>query len=907
MNLLSQTLSLTMATACSLASAQSVTLHVAQNGDDGNPGTRDKPLATLERARNAVRELKKQPGGTAAGGITVDVQAGLYAMDATLELGAEDSGTADAPVIYRAAPGAEVRLSGGRTISGFEPVSDAALLKRLDPSARSSVVVADLKAQGITEYGEPAGGFGYRGPPGKFAELFFNDRPMTIARWPNDGFIKVGDLRGGQPKDVRGTKGDKLGKFVCPYDRVERWLDEPDLWLHGWWFWDWADQRQKVASIDPETKVITLADPQHGYGYRKGMWYYAFNALSELDQPGEWCIDRENGLLYFWPPDSVESGRAVLCQVETLVRLKDVSHITLQGFIMENCRTTAVVASGGAGCRFVGCTFRNLSGWAVRISGSTGSGVAGCDIYETGEGGIALSGGDRKTLTPSGLYAENNHIHHFSRWNRILRPGIGMHGVGIRASHNLIHDAPHMAIQFSGNDNIIEHNEIHSVCYESNDAGAIYAGRNWTMRGTVIRYNYLHHISGFEGRGCVGVYLDDMFAGVHIYGNVFYDVTRAAFIGGGRDNIVENNLFVDCKPALHIDSRALGWASGSVQPNGTMHKGLQAVPYQGELWRQRYPKLVNVWEDEPAKPKGNIVARNICWGGHWDEVHSVARELTTFTDNVVETGRPFLDVTFQVRPDHPAWQAGFKRIPFEDIGLLRDEARASWPALHTVRPRGRRGEKTEVASTTAPAEPPRPVCHAVKAEAAPVVDGRIEPAEWAGADPSRALVIAEGLQNELIEPRSTAWIMTDGSALFVAVDNAVDPGAPLKRAAKWGTNDAVELAFRNTMADANAPILILRGYPCGQFESSTEAGATPAQVQKAAAGVVFAARIVDAGRWVTEWKIPLAALGIIPERHRRVEFNIAVKKTAQPMWLLWRGTRHATWQVGNAGWLELPR
>ena len=126
-----------------------------------------------------------------------------------------------------------------------------------------------------------------------------------------------------------------------------------------------------------------------------------------------------------------------------------------------------------------------------------------------GEDVIALSGGDRITLAPAGLAAENNHIHHYSRWNRICRPAVSLDGVGNRVAHNLIDNAPHQAISFGGNDHLIELNEIHSVCYESNDAGAIYSGRNWTMRGTVIRHNYFHHINGFEGRGCVGVYLDD--------------------------------------------------------------------------------------------------------------------------------------------------------------------------------------------------------------------------------------------------------------------------------------------------------------------------------------------------------------------------------------------------------------
>ena len=124
-------------------------------------------------------------------------------------------------------------------------------------------------------------------------------------------------------------------------------------------------------------------------------------------------------------------------------------------------------------------------------------------------------------MEPGGHLAENNHIHHYARTKRTYSSAIQLSGVGNRARHNLIHNAPHMAIGFGGNDHLMEFNEIHSVCYESNDAGAIYAGRNWTMRGNVIRNNYLHHINGFEGKGCVGVYLDDMFASAEITNNVF--------------------------------------------------------------------------------------------------------------------------------------------------------------------------------------------------------------------------------------------------------------------------------------------------------------------------------------------------------------------------------------------------
>jgi len=253
-------------------------------------------------------------------------------------------------------------------------------------------------------------------------------------------------------------------------------------------------------------------------------------------------------------------------------------------------------------------------------------------------------------------------------------PAISIDGVGLRVAHNLIHDAPHMAIGFGGNDHLIEFNEIHHVCLESNDAGAMYAGRDWTMRGTVIRHNYLHDITGFRDRGCVGVYLDDMFCGTRIYGNIFYRVTRAAFIGGGRDCTVENNLFVDCRPALHIDARAMGWAADTVPT--TMTERLKAMPYTSELWRQRYPELPSILQDEPAAPKGNIVARNVSWGGQWDGVDRTSRPYVTFSDNCVDVDPLFEDAppqSFRLRENSPAFKIGFQPIPFEKIGLRKEE------------------------------------------------------------------------------------------------------------------------------------------------------------------------------------------------------------------------------------------
>ena len=666
---------------------QAAEFHVAPNGNDANSGTPSKPFATLERARDAVRQSKIQNPKSR---IDVVIHGGTYELARPFELTAADSGSAKTPVIYRARKGETVRISGGRTVTGWKPVTDAGVLNRLDPSARGHVVQSDLRALGVSDFGVMGGGFALGGGPG--LELFFNDQPMTLARYPNDGFIKITDVLGKTPLDVRGTKGCKEGVFSYDGDRPARWVGEKDAWVLGYWFWDWAEGRHRIESIDAEKKVMTLAKPYHNYGYRKGQWFYGYNLLCEIDQPGEWYLDRGAGTLYFWPPAPVEKSRATVSVLSNLVTMTSASHVTLRGLTFEAARNAAILMKGCTNSLIAACAIRNAGSWAVQVGGGQNSGVVGCDIYATGDGGINISGGDMKTLTPAGLYAENNHVHHWSRWNRMYRPAIMLTGVGNRAAHNLLDNSPHTAIGFGGNDHVIEFNEIHSVCHESNDAGAIYSGRSWTMRGTVIRCNYLHHINGFEGRGCVGVYLDDMYCGTTIASNLFYKVTRAAFIGGGHDNSIENNIFVDCKPAVHVDARGMGWAHAMQEgliKEGREKSTLYGIRFTEPPYGTHYPKLNGILDHDPASPTGSLIAHNVCQGGKWGEIEKKAQPFVTLQDNLLDADPRFMNAAkldFQLRSDSPAFKLGFKRFPIEKIGLYRSADRASWPVKHTVRP-----------------------------------------------------------------------------------------------------------------------------------------------------------------------------------------------------------------------------
>ncbi len=664
--------------AASLGGAAVTEFFVSTQGQDANPGTQAKPFATLERAQEAAR------GARAKGPVTVWLRGGIFRRDKSFALTAEDSGTT-----WRAFGSERAVLMGGVALSGetFKPVADPAVLARLDPAAKSHILVSDLTRQGVTDFGGawPDRFRGYNG----WHELFFDGRRMQIARWPNEGFAKMGKVLDPGSKPRVGEKPDRPGKFEYPGDRPERWLKAPEVYLDGYWCFKWYNEVLKVAKIDPADKSITFTVPHiYGVGGPSGGEYFALNLLEELDTPGEYYLDREHGLLYFWPPAELK-GKAIGLSVMTdpLVTITDATHVTLRGLTFEVSRGAAISLSGGEENLIAACTIRNLANDAVRISGGKHNGIAGCDLYRLGGGGVSLSGGDRATLTPCLNYAHNNHIHHFGELYRTHHDAINLNGCGCQATHNLIHDAPHHAMDFGGNDHLVEFNEVYRVCMETDDAGAIYTGRNWTVQGNVIRYNFWHDIGGGPAVGNQAIYLDDCAAGTTCLGNVICRVGRAFLIGGGRDNIIHNNIIVDCRIPLHIDNRGVGIARSKDENWGTLTREFATLPITGELWARRFPHLPTYLEDQPGYPKYNEVANNLIVGCGKMNLAKEAQELSTFKDNLETNDDPgFVDaatLNFALKPDAPAFKQlpDFKPMPFAEIGPLLDENRATMPLL----------------------------------------------------------------------------------------------------------------------------------------------------------------------------------------------------------------------------------
>jgi parallel beta-helix repeat protein len=872
-----------------VAPAFAAQFFVAPGGTDASPGTRARPFASPERARDAVRAALKR--GEAC---EVVLRAGNYQLSAPLELGAEDSGTAKSPVVWRAADGESVRLSAGRRVANWKPVSDPQVLARLEPASRRRVLQADLWAQGVSEYGEMSGGFGKGGSAG--AELFLDDVPAHVSRYPNEGFISITEALGATPIDVRGTKGTKEGIVRTDDARVARWAQESDPHVLGYWFWDWADARQKVASIDPTTLTLTLGGAPHGYGYRKGQYFYGFNLLSEIDRPGEWFLDRKTGTAYVLPLGNGAPKQAMVTLLPNVLKIDKASHITLRRLTIEGARETAVTIRDSSGVALVGCIIRNSGQWGVSIQGGSNCSVRGCDITGLGDGGVMVEGGDRATLTPANHAVENSHIHHYARWNRTYKAGISLNGVGNRAVRNLIHHAPHQAMNFGGNDHLIEGNEIHNVCEETNDAGAIYAWNDWAARGHVVRGNYIHHIYGRAGEGANGVYLDDNFSSARIENNIFEAQVRPIHLGGGRDHLVSNNLFVDCIRALHIDARGLGWRAYGFEE---LRQKLEAWPYEESPWT-RYPGLRWILNNEPMAPKGIVAERNVFVDSTWDDVEKAALPHITLRQNLFDASRSLL-----VRPSSPrasTWPAptlksdaslraiGFAPIPTAKIGLYASPERASWPVSRRVDVQTwpAHGEKALVPH-------PAPPLRVARVERATLVDGVVLPDEYAGA-PS---TIAETPSRDKASgPPARAWLSHDSKNLYVAVVVPVAKPQSLVRGGAWGAADGIEVALRQGGNGKPGPTFVLQGFPDGRAVSSTDAGASQAASEALLKSSRYAAK-VGALEWMAEWSIPLAQFG------SALGFNIGVRRTESDEWIAWTGTGAQNWKLAGAGQLVL--
>jgi len=582
-------------------------VHVSATGDDSNPGTKTQPLATVERAVEVIR---------GAGPGTIWIGPGEYYLERGIALGAQHSGNEEQPLVIRGTEPGRTRLSGSRVVKDLRPISAVEAGSLISDDAKQHVLVADLKGQGFP----PLDTLPVQHRAHGREEVVFDDLPMQSARWPNDDFAvftEVVDAGASKPIHWVTREVYRPGSFRFPGDRAKRWDFDRGVWLHGFWCYDWSDEALKAKSYDPDTGELRLA-AKHAYGIGSP-WhkdskrrFYALHVFEELDRPGEYYLDRKNNRLYFWPPGDVasKSVRLTLCP-KPLVRADGVSHLVIRDLTIENGRDLGVQLNNCRHCRVENCLVRNMGKSGVRLNGRHVAAI-GCEVTRTASYGISAYGGDRKTLTPGECSVVGCHIHHVGRLDWQGGRGVSMGGCGNRVANNLIHHGPTGAVSYGGNEHLLELNEIHNVCIHYSDVGVFYTGRDWSSRGNIVRWNYIHDNTNNAGHGSSAIYLDDCDSGDTVVGNiVFGGVGRGVLLGGGRDNTIRGNIFIDLPIGIHVDARGPRGITLDKPGSWNLLTKCEQVGYQSPLWSERYPRLAKVMDNNPLMPLGNSIHDNI--------------------------------------------------------------------------------------------------------------------------------------------------------------------------------------------------------------------------------------------------------------------------------------------------------
>ena len=346
------------------------TYYVAANGSDGNPGTLGQPFATVNKAL----EVSRAAGPVAAGQeVLIQLASGRYELASTISLSSADS--ANGPLRIKAATPGGTIISGAKPLSGFTMVTNPSVLARLPTEAQGKVVQCTLSALGIT---------GLTG-------LSVNGVNQPVAHWPNLGYVPVGTLTDPGNRNKTNPSLDRPQTFTYHGNRPSRWTTATDASLSGY-FSDAAYHDQvAIGSVNPLAGTITTATCISTYtGWpelKVGASYRAFDLLEEIDQPGEWYLDRTGNILYWYPTVDPSTASIQLSTLSTSMLSADkVSYLRVEGLVFEDSRGAGLQLNKCTESSVIGCTIRNIGGVGVAFYGGQRNAVIGCDFK--GLGGI---------------------------------------------------------------------------------------------------------------------------------------------------------------------------------------------------------------------------------------------------------------------------------------------------------------------------------------------------------------------------------------------------------------------------------------------------------------------------------------------------------------------------------------
>lgn len=315
-----------------LPAADAAEFWAAPAGGEKAAGTAEDPLSLVAAQRRA-RELRRLATEPLTEPVRIILRGGDYALDAAWCIRPEDSGSAQSPTIFEAAPGETPVIDGGLALGAWQKLSASS--RSAASAAAAGLPAAALDKVWVAEV--PLVG----GRPREFRQLWIQDRKAVRARTPNTGemdrLLTWDKVNQHTTIPARpGMNGDLGALEMVIYQQWEIALVRVREFTR---IGEGANAAVRLRFHQPESRIQfehPWPAPIMTEAYRAP--FFLQNALCLLDAPGEWYHDIAAHRIYYWPrPDEeLASARAVVPVQETLLEVigsleRPVRHVEFRG------------------------------------------------------------------------------------------------------------------------------------------------------------------------------------------------------------------------------------------------------------------------------------------------------------------------------------------------------------------------------------------------------------------------------------------------------------------------------------------------------------------------------------------------------------------------------------------------